>query len=56
MLDLALVAGGWQSGWGQDEDYLMRGDLTDEGDYVIDGADLAIFALEWLGEEQWRVQ
>ena len=56
LLDFALLAGGWQGGWGMDDGYLMRGDLVDDGSYVIDEVDLAVFAAQWLEEEQWRVQ
>lgn len=53
MLDFALFASAWHSRFGQ-PNWLKRCDLAQPADLVIDALDLAVFAEQWLGCEQWR--
>ena len=53
MFDFALLASAWRSHFGQ-ADWIARCDLAEAKDYVIDAADFAVFASQWLKVEKWR--
>ncbi len=53
MYDFALFASAWQSHFGQ-ADWMARCDLAEPKDLIIDTFDLAVFAGQWLGTEEWR--
>ncbi len=53
MYDFALFASAWQSHFGQ-ADWIARCDLAKPKDLIIDTFDLAVFAGQWLGTEEWR--
>jgi len=53
MYDFALFASAWQSHFGQ-ADWMGRCDLAEPKDLIVDASDLAVFAGQWLGTEEWR--
>ncbi len=53
--DLSLLAAAWQSQFGQ-ERWNGRCDLARPQDHVVSSRDFAVFAAQWQGVEQWRIQ
>ena len=53
--DFVLLASAWKSCLGR-ANWIARCDLAQPRDYVIDRADLAVFAGQWLGSEPWQSQ
>ena len=53
--DLMLLAGAWQSRFGQ-ERWNARCDLSPQKDLIVNGADFAAFAAQWRHTEFWRAQ
>jgi hypothetical protein len=51
--DFALLARAWGSHFGQ-SNWNWRCDLSEPRDLVVDRSDLAAFARQWLGVEDWR--
>jgi len=53
IFDFALFASAWRSRFGQ-ADWIVRCDLAQPKDYVINAVDFAVFAAQWLQVEKWR--
>jgi hypothetical protein len=53
MFDFVLFGSAWRSHFGQ-SNWIGRCDLEEPKDLVINGADLAVFAAQWLEVEKWR--
>ncbi len=51
--DFALLASAWKSRFGRAK-WIARCDLAQPRDYVVDRADLVVFAAQWLGVEPWQ--
>ena len=52
LIDFYIFESTWMTRLGQAA-YLARCDLHDDGQYIIDVADLVVFGQQWLGVEAW---
>jgi len=52
--DFVLFASSWRRYFGE-PGWIARCDLSESKDMFIDTHDLAVFASQWLLEEQWKI-